>query len=261
MRKSLLVAVGFWLLGVGSQAQVLPDEMLNRDFAAQVKSMNEFVARFNGTDSTYKGGVVRLFDYQMSHDGMTDTEFRQHISDFVQMVEQGSLHIRLTDGGMYAEVKTMATVCEKAVPLTLVLHSETYQGDYVRWAIVGAKGLAAAGIIDTSRVATISPVEHELHFMTIDELFTHDNCQHIMAYRGSGVRIDELSVLLTLAMTDKIRIRQVDDVTLHCMDIPGYVFTINELGRRGDNCGWLITNLKKMNDNDKTIYLKQLFGL
>jgi hypothetical protein len=252
-----------------SKAQILHDVTLDRDFAAQVKSMDEFVMRFNGMeghpdlqiDTTRTKNLIALFDYQMSHAGMSDTQFKQHIQKFVQQVEQQRLHITMNDAGMYAEVTASATIDGKAVPLTLIMQQQTYNGDQMRWAIVGAKGLVTAGIIDTTRISGISPVEHELHFMSIGYIFEHDNCFNIMSYKGTGTKIDEFSVLLALAMADKVRITQVSNLTIHCMDVPGYTFTINETGRRGNNSGWLISSLTKMNDEEKNNYLKQLFGL
>lgn len=260
-----------FMVGVSlpTRSQILQDVTLAHDFNARVKSINEFIRRFNGeerhpdltADTTRTRGILTLFDYQMEHAGMSDLQFRRYLQDFVDHVERQQVTIGLADRGMYAEIIAAMTVCDRPVSLTLIMQNQSFSDHETRWAFVGIKGLKAAGIIDTTLCAGVSPVEHELHFMTLNDVFEHDNNSWAMCNRGRDTVIDELSVLLTLAMADKVRIVQIEGLSLHCTDVPGYVFTIKEHGRKGTNSGWLITKLIKTSNNEKSNYLKNLFGL
>lgn len=256
---------------MGSQyanAQIISNTTLNTDFAAQVKSIDEFICRFNGTEANPEikkdtnwrtNNLMALFDYQMDRTGLSDNEFRNLLTGFVNQVIANNVTIQITDAAMWAEAKSCITIDEKKISITLVLQSETYNENLVRWAIVGVRGLTQADIIDTTKYFPISPVEHELHFMSLDDIFQRNHSE-IMGYRGKDVHIDELSVLLALAMVGKIRFNEVDKLTIHCLEVPGYVFTINEQIRSGNNSGWLISKLITLKEKDKKQYIQKLLN-
>lgn len=249
-------------------AQGLLDLTVNSDFAAQVKSIDEFICRFNGTElnpeikndsNQRRNNIVALFDFQMNHAGLSDDEFKQLITNFVNQAIESESKLHITDAAMWAEAQSIVKVDGKKKPVTLIFVSETYKKNYVRWAIAGVKGLVDTGVIDTTYYCAISPVEHEIHFMALENIF-HNNRAEMMGYRSKDVAIDELSVFLTLAMVGKIDFDTVNKLTIHCLEIPGYAFTINEQGRRGNNSGWLISSLIPLNDNEKKQYLKKLLN-
>lgn len=254
------------ILNLDVSAQSFPDLIFENDFAAQVKSIDEFIQRFNGKEShpDLKGenrtlNLIALFDYKMSHEGLSDTAFKKKIMDFVQQVNANCSKIKLTDDDFYAEANITAKILGKSVSLSLILQSQSYNKDRVRWAIIGVRGLVKSGIIDTKQFYGISPVEHETHFMSIGDIFAH-NSPEIFGYRGKDTKIDELSVFLTMAKLDKVRIVSVNELTMHCLEIPNYVFTVKEKGRSGQNSGWLISNVTKINENKKNEYLTKLIG-
>lgn len=250
-------------------SQNLLDITFNEDFAAQVKSVDEFICRFNGTES--KPGIAKgsqwkrdnllsLFNFQISHGGLPDAEFRLLLTEFVNSAIQNDTKLEITDAEMWAEVKTSATINGKKGCVRLILQSETYKDSLVRWAIVAVNGLARAGIIDTTHFFAISPVEHEVHFMSIDDIF--QNCRpEIMGYRGKNVSINELSVFFTFSMLGRVKINRIDNVTIHCLEVPGFAFTINEYGRNGNNSGWLISSVKRINENEKKEYITKLIEI
>lgn len=250
-----------------ANAQSFPDMTLDKDFAAQVKSIDEFIQRFNGeeTHPELKDGnrtlnLIALFDYKMNHEGLPDSTFKKKVMDFVKHVEGSGEKIKLTDDDFFAEADITVNIFGKSISIALILQSQTYNKDRTRWAIVGVRGIAEAGIIDTEHFYGISPVEHETHFMSIGDIFAH-NAPEIWGYRGRDTKIDELSVFLTIAKMGKVRINGVNKLTMHCLEIPNYVFTINEEGRNGSNSGWLISSVTKVNENKKEEYKSNLLGL
>ena len=251
---------------VNMVAQSFPDMALDKDFAAQIKSIDEFIQRFNGDESHPElkredriVNLLALFDYKMNHEGLSESAFKKIVMDFVQQVNASGSKIKLTDDAFYAEAEITANISGKSLSLSIILQSQTYNKDRIRWAIVGVRGLAKAGIIDTEHFYGISPVDHETHFMSIGDIFAH-NAPEIIGYRGKDTKIDELSVFLAMAKLDKVRIISVNQLTMHCLEIPNFVFTINEEGRRGGNSGWLISKVVKINENEKNKYKSKLLG-
>lgn len=263
--KTLLTAI-LLCLGVSSLAQNIAPAAFGYDFAAQVKSVDEFICRFNGTETKpgiakdgqwKRNSLLSLFDIRMSHGGLSDEGFMQLLTAFIDSCIENDAKLELTDAEMWAEINTSATIDGKKKNIDLLLRSETYKDSLVRWAIVDVKGLARTGVIDTARYYAISPVEHELHFMAIGDIF--QNCRpEIMGYRGKGIPIDELSVFFAFAMSGKVKIDMVDRLTMHCLEVPGFVFTVNEQGRSGHNSGWLISSLAPLKESEKQQYIKNI---
>lgn len=248
-------------------AQSFPNMILDKDFAAQVKSIDEFIQRFNGEEShpEFKDGnrtmnLISLFDYKMNHEGLPDSAFKKKVMDFVKHIEESGVKIKLTDDEFFAEADITANILGKSTSITLIFQSQTYNKDRTRWAIVGVHGLTKAGVIDAEHFYGISPVEHETHFMSIGDIFAH-NAPEIWGYRGKDTKIDELSVFLTIAKMSKVHINSVNKLTMHCLEIPNYIFTINEEGRGGRNSGWLISSFKKTNENEKKEYKSKILEI
>ena len=255
------------LTTMGLAAQALPDVATGKYFASQVKSVDEFIQRFNGqelhpdvtdTAQQWMYNLVALFDYQMPHKDMPDSLFKQAVLKFANCVKDNGVKLQLTDADMYAEVQADAQVLGREVELSLVLQSQTFGNGLTRWAIVGVKGLKKAGVVDTTNYYGISPVEHEIRFMGLGDIFEKGNNARSMGYRGKEVQIDELSVLLALGMVGEVRILEVNKLTMHCLEVPGYVFTINEQNRGGSNSGWLISNFWELGNKKK--YINELLG-
>lgn len=249
-------------------AQHIPDMTLKSNFAAQVKSIDEFINRFNGTETNpevrcdlnqRRNNIIALFDYRMNHAGLAEDDFKGLIAGFVEKVLTSGVTLKLTDADMWAEAQSSVTVGGKKKTMTLILKSETYKDNLVRWAFAGVRGLVDAGVIDTSKYCAISPVEHELHFMALDGII-NSNRTAIMSYRSKDVQVDELSVFLTLVMAGKIDFGMVENLTIHCLEIPGYVFTINEQGRKGTNSGWLVSKVIKIGESEKMQYIRKLLN-
>jgi len=247
-----------------SKAQVLPDSIMKHNFRSQVKSLDEFIQRFNAvelhpdSDSRYYN-LISLFDYEVMRASVQDSLVKRKIEEFVEVVDSRNVMIKLTDGELYAEIDVEAIICEKRVMLKLYLQSQTYREDRTRWAIVGAKGLVDSGLIETQKFYGISPVDHEIHFLGLDNIF-ENNLKEIMGYRGKDTLIDELSVLLTMAMLDKVRIVSIDNLTFHCLQVPGYIFKIKESNKSSNNSGWLISKLMECDNEIKSMYVQKLLG-
>lgn len=245
-----------------------PDISLSHNFQCQIKSLDEFQARFNGIESNLdilddslsrRNNLLALFDFDMKPNGLTTEELAKNVNSFVDSVLNKNIAFHISDAGLLAECLCRITYNGYAKKITLLFQRETTQDKQRhRWGIIGVKGLPEAGIINLKRYYTISPVEHEIHFMGLIDLF-NENSSHAMGYRSQQTRIDQLSVFLTLVQTGNIKFDLVEKQIFHYIDVPGYVFTIEEITRNTTNSGWLISSLIPCSENDKLKYLDKLF--
>ncbi len=235
---------------------------LDRDFNDQVKSVAEMLARFNGIEA--KPGVVgrhdnvlALFDFDMEQRIPRDS-LEELVGDFVNTVEQWNGELRLSDACAWAEATCVFAFNKEKFTLSLILQQETFGEEQHRWAVVGVRGLREAGFYNETRV-TISPVDHELHFMSFNDLMNND--YHLAAaMRAINRDIDELSFFLALLHSGTLKFDRVNHLKFHFADVPDFVFTIEEITRPGNNSGWLITSLTRVSAREKQHYINRLYG-
>lgn len=247
-------------------SQGISDLTLDERFECQVKSLDEFLARLNG-DESYPGinvdghsrinNLAMLMDFQMPH--KNESAFKENCMKFFCAIETSSRPLKDTDSLFFA----VTTCCIKhqgtKKDITLILQKEMDKQRRSRWTLVGANGLQRCGIIDTTKVRGISPVEHEIHFLEMLDVFKF-HAKDAMALRKSNTHIDQLSVFLALLQTKQIEVLSVDKLTYHVLSIPGFVFTIDEYARTNYNSGWLISSFSEMDDERKNVYVQKLLG-
>lgn len=252
-----------------AQSELLIDTRMKSDFTAQVKSIDEFICRFNGIESNSEipqdsvcrqNNIIALFNYGIDRGNMTEDEFRNLIFDFVGHTVESGVELKVTGGGMWVEANGSFNYEGKEYPMSVILQSELMKNGEERWAIAGIRGLTAADVIDTMKYYSINPLEHELNFMSFDTTIL-SNPSKAFGYRSQNAKIDELSVFLSFVKAGKIRPGIINDFTVHFMDVPGFIFTINRFSRPGNNSGWLISSLKKTTEAEKQQYLNNLLNL
>lgn len=228
---------------------LFPDVMLDIEFNAQVKSVDEFLARFNGkeskpglfADSLRQLNVMHLFDIKMSRQGMDEQTFKKQVRDFARTASSWDKPLAIDDKGTIAEARCLVKHGGKNKHVTLLLQCEKAPKGGYRWGISGVKGLKEIGIYN-DKLLTISPVEHEIHFMSLQDFFG-SNKLLLPQLRLSTSRIDELSLFFGLCMAKAIVFVQVDELKIHFNAMPRYSFVIEEVIREGTNSGWLITRM------------------
>jgi hypothetical protein len=95
--------------------------------------------------------------------------------------------------------------------------------------------------------------------MELQSIFKNDR-QHSFGYRKNDYQLDQLSVLLTLIYDGQIDFLSVDETKFYFLNVPDYVFKVEEVGRRGSNAGWLITSFQKVLQSEKTEYITNLLN-
>lgn len=241
------------------------DVTVRYDYECQVKCIDEFMGRFNGNESkpdlfvdslNRRDNILALFDTTMSYGGLSEAEFQSQVLRFVDTVLLWTGRLSITDSGVLAEAKCAVSYHNHNGYVTLFLKREKLESGNLRWAIKGVNGLYALGAYNDKTVV-ISPVDHELNFISLDDFF-QVNQQITPSLRSTDTSIDELSMFFGLTVAGAIDFKMVEAVKMHFFDVPGYVFTVDNIVRQGTNSGWLITQLKEMPDSLKSEYTHKL---
>lgn len=269
MKKALMI---IWVLAsIRCYAQtVISDMLLKENFQAQVKSIEEFQARFNGDESkaglendndsiSRRHNIINLFDFQLDKKGLDKEQFITKLNNFADSVILNHFKFDALSSGLWSECKCRFQYKGERRIITIVLQRELYKNGIYRWAVVAIKGLKEAGIINTERFYPISPVEHETYFLGLQDLF-NENPSHAMGYRSKNVKIDELSVFLFLIQSELLKFDLVEEQIFHCIDVPGFIFSIKEIIRTNQNSGWLINNFYQASEEDKISFIQKLYG-
>lgn len=265
--KRYLVWTFAFILSLGAWSQGIDDMTLEGRFAAQVKSFDEFLCRFNGTESKPEipkdekwrdNNLVSLFDAQMPR-GNDPEAFKASVMEFISVVKNQESTLLVTDSMIFAKAESTIKFQGKERKISLILQCEKFRETKKRWAIIGVDGLQEAGMIDTTNVRGINPVEHEIHFMGLTSTFKYD-AQEIIGFRGKNTPIDQLSVFMAFVQLKSIELVTVDKLTYHILSVPGYVFTLNEINRKDYNSGWLIDSFRKIDNKEKVEYINRLLG-
>ena len=249
-------------------AQSYFDQSLSSDFHAQVKSLDEFKARFNGeeskpgleeADNPRLDNLLSLFDFDIEKGNHGTKEFQNKMNGFIAEVLENDNKFNIHDSGLFAVCTCRMLYEGKEKNINIILRSESIDSLRYRWTIVGVTGLDRTGIIKTDKLYSIDPTQHEIHFLGLHDFF-NANPKHAFGYRSNYSKIDNLSVFLTLVSTGALKFDVVENQVYYYFDIPGYIFTIEEFNRNGNNIGWLISSLTKANDFEKTLEINKLLG-
>lgn len=247
------------LLAGNLSAQQL-DLSWQREFTEHVKSIDEFMKRFNG-DEAYPGLDKSKEDFRKINlfsllDNQMKKELKPQALSFVEHVLSSNVNLSYADTLWYAEAKCDITYKGKANSITLFLRPERIKDNRFRWVFCGADGIIG-NLIDVNSKSAISPVEHEIHFMELQSIFKNDK-QHVFGYRQNDYKIDQLSVFLTLMYAGQINFTSVTETKFHFFNVPDYRFVVEEIGRRGSNAGWLITSFEKLSQAKMQIFINKL---
>ena len=238
------------------------DDRFNKVHEARVKTLNEFIHRFNAQeipdivrnaagDADRMMCIAALFDMEW----IEDSANRAVALGLADRAVHDSVLLDVHDTSIYAEAHCLFHQGKKELHLNIVLRFEQMAPGLFLWSIVGVNGLMEAGLVDTSFYGTLSPIQHELGFMRLGQAFPE-----MYGFKHTGCRIDQLSYLMALSSAGKVKFGACTGITYHCLAVPDYLFAIEQHNRNTANSGWLITAAYRAGEELKQRYLAELTG-
>lgn len=262
--KVLLPTVLFFNFS-SSQAQIiLKDTYLDIFASTYVKSIDEFMHRFNGdelhpdldttrVENVRLNSILTLFDLQQFQ--VRDSTVTKQLISFADTVCKKDICLAF-ESGLYAEANCTFLFNQKEVPISLVFVYESVQEDIYRWALTGVNGLVKNHILDTVRTGYINPTQHGVRFTELSAA-----CTDLTKYVSVHKDVDQMSYFLGVLESKQIKYIDCHKVRFHFLQVPGYIFTVEEINRLSNNAGFLISSLKKTERSDKLEYINQLLGI
>jgi len=245
------------------QGQDLIRSQDDENFAFQVKLVDEFIERFNNTDSTLiKKYLKEEYNLEVGrHDlivslfNFTDKEWdKALISNFLSDVLETSQppYLSFYDQDWYAKVVCLADYRAKPVSFELVLSVQHDQASStVNWAIrsLNSEDLGLCGNFDFSKL--LPPNAHGNHFLELRRVFANPEKYYDTTQADSNL----MNKLLGLAQQKELDFQGVKDVSYHFLQIDEWILEVEEFERNEENSGWLINELFKANASEKEKYL------
>lgn len=267
MNKILLIILFLFAVFLDSKAQTQYFDILDLPtFNAQVKSIDEFISRFNGKEkrddvevqySNRESNILLLFNLAQFK-SKSDTLFIEAQS-FAKSVVEDSVFVNYEDSCWYAKVTCNGNLGGKIIDFNIYLLVQQ-RGTYMyKWVIANVDG----DIFKTSRSLKhkelyISPNDHEQSFISLSHVVNEAH-RYIDDYALTGYIPDELSVFLTLVRCGLLKVNYVTDVEFVFFQVPDYKFSVKLFERESKNAGWLISSVSKYESSDKDEILRILY--
>ncbi|MEQ8472384.1 MAG: hypothetical protein RIC35_14420 [Marinoscillum sp.] len=264
MRYTILLIT--LIISFTSVGQGLTDDMKDTEekLIASTKQINQFLHRFNGEedekgDRYYPGNkkyrdtglrksyLPVLFDLETGY--VPEALAKEFMRDVTDKREPKFLDFH--DNEWLAEVTTVFNYKGKETSVLLYMKIQK-QGQGYEWVIddVAFDQFKRMFNKDTSESKRfIHPMSHELDFMTFRKAFADEpNPEQFTARTFTP---DYLTLFLYEIKRGNLKYKTVKNVKFHFFTIDNWYFELANFNRPGYNTGWLISNLVKLEPNQK----------
>ena len=274
--KALLgwIFYSLFLNGYGQTFESNSNE--DRNFAFQVKHLQEFFERFNNVKTTYITEYIKKnypgisVDRESLIKGLFNKENKlwkpDQVYDFIQQVTDSASPVYLSfySPGWFAETQCRFNYLGKPITVTLVLKIEGNEREGSKWLLVSAHSTSIAQEKDTMPSENIvrsknfiNPLSHITYFTGLYKAL--NDRKHIYDYLDTGFLTHTSSrKFLNALLKKKLVFQYVKKITFHFLQIDGWIFTVNEFERETVNSGWLISSMRKAQYPDKLLYQQKL---
>jgi len=241
------------------------------DLYAQTKQVNQFFRRFNNEedrfgvryypgDSLYRDGAFRPVYLNMLFDQQSYSIDETVKKEFIQFVIQNEDPVFLNFRGdqWFAELAATFKYENRNDNLILFLQLEQENLGY-KWVLTNAYyvrylKLFYKGNKEMAEKAFLHPMSHELDFMNMHKVF--DDLTYSEYYASKDFKPDYLSILFYELKTGVMEFVRSGELKFHFFQIDGWYFEVSFLNRPGNNSGWLISKLYKINESEKQELIK-----
>jgi len=235
------------------------------------KQVGQFVRRFNmeedpygkrlaTDDKKYHNNKLReeilpiLFD---TYNPRTSGKLKQYFIDDVTTKED-PVYLNFLDKNWYAEVSAMFTAngAEVNIILFLTLEEENLGSKWVISNVYYSYFPHLFPYTEDSvhQLYFLHPQSHELDFMNLHRAL--DDPAHIELYASNYYTPDYLTLFFYQMKTGQLKFKEINSVKFHFFQIKNWYFELSYFNRNDTNSGWLISNLKFVNDKEKKELIK-----
>jgi hypothetical protein len=251
--------------GQGLNSKIGPFQ--NAEFAFEVKTIDEFIERFNNDQYTLirqymeekfpKKKLTRLdlirtlFNYD---DPLWSKEDALEFSNYV-LDQKDEKFLDFYSNTWFAQAECL--VKYKGVPKKVNITMQVFVSDRTgaaKWVICGARApfLDFSNRIDSKKF--LNPISHATDFIGLRKAM--EDKVFLKNYLSEDFKESHLNKYLAALASGDIVFEQISSITYHFLSIDNWLFTVKEYSRPGKNSGWLIQSLSKRTQSEKADYLK-----
>jgi hypothetical protein len=238
---------------------------------AMNKQVGQFIRRFNmeenpsgkrlsENDKNYHNNKLRkqmlphMFD---TYNPRTSGKLQQYFIDDVTD-KNHPVYLEFLDKNWYAEVSATFTANgqEVNIILFLTLEKENLGSKWIISNVYYSYFPHLFPYTDDSvhQLYFLHPQSHELDFMNLHKAL--EDPAHIQLYASDDYRPDYLTLFFYQMKTGQLKFEHIDSVKFHFFQIKNWYFELSYFNRNDTNSGWLISNLKFVNEEDKKELIK-----
>jgi hypothetical protein len=238
---------------------------------ASTKQVNQFIKRFNGEED-FQGKSLSVKDkkyreqslrkkYLANLADLQNTTVMQKMPEFANDVNSYTKpkYFDFYGGNWFAEVAAKFSYNGKEQNVILYLKLEEENAGY-KWSLVNAYAAFMEQEFKSTPPTDIKflhPMSHEIDFMNLQRIFKNNT--KIEHYAEKNYKPDYLSLFFYHVKRGALVFQDVDDLKFHVFQIENWYFEIQFFNRKGDNTGWLISNLIKIPEKDKASLIKSIY--
>ena len=177
----------------------------------------------------------------------------------MQQAIDNKVQLQYADSLWFAKEKCKGSYKGKETSFFLYLTIEQRGEDMYKWVIQKAEGkiFELTPKVKNERIM-LMPDDHETRFTSLHRV-TSDYQESVTNFASKYYQVDATTAFYTMVQTGLLKIDFIDNVKLIFLQIPEYTFSIEYFDREGNNSGWLISNLWKMNNDEKKQFLNNIY--
>lgn len=267
MKKLQITIIFLNLIAVipamGQSSQPIYKTTTPRDFILKVSQFGQFVKRFNYEEDFWGNAMTTSFSKRINRnayigflfnnkDKRVDSassayskEYEKLKEVFIKNVVDKKYKINRVSDSLYSIAVCEITYRNRPELMKLILKQQSInQG--LAWVITD---VMADFLYDENNNSGcqkfIPPTSNEVNYIHLKHFF--ENRDSLACYAYQGYTCNRLSIFFHLLHCGDIQYKFVKSVTYFISDIPGWLIQIREYNREGDNSGWLIENILRIN--------------
>ena len=272
MRLTISVVILQFLCSLVSAQQIgsyLGDEKF---LYAETKQINQFFRRFNSEEDLsgkriyegspdYRNKEFRSNYINMLFDRQNESITEDMKSEFINEVTKDAKpsYLDYYGGRWFAEVDTKFTY--KGQSRTVVLFLELEKENLgIKWVINNVYFYPFTKMFYTDSTALakfLHPMSHELDFMNLIKVF--NDPETVEYYFDEDFKPDFRTLFLYEIKQGNLIYETIEKVSFHFFQLNDWYFQLKEFNRQGYNNGWLISNISKIPEDQKSMLLKYIY--
>lgn len=257
------------------------------NFLKQVKTIDEFIARFNNSKNMFDGykkiaktdtSVInfqkRIFGKDsMNRNQMLITVFnmdkvetigKDKIVAFAKQVNDSIKPFSLSfyDTEWYAELSCEVLYKKQVKKVKLMMQSIVSATDKKAssWHLVGCYAdFLQVEPKNKQKLRGLKPNENDLSFIELITLA--EDKENIAIATKKDFQADLLSILLYAIKNGDVVLQYVTNTKYHFLQVPNWIFIVEHYQRNTANSGWLISDLQSKTEIEKKNYKSQVLYL